>query len=93
MGDQPGTRTEFSYHITAATHFKRLGSVGTISITGKGQLSVCQDLEAVLRKIEYWHQTPVTIFRIIARHGQGAWHGVRWDGKTAISFPLNERMK
>ena len=38
-----GTRAEFSYHITPAT----------ISITGKGRLSVGKDLEAVLRKIEY----------------------------------------
>jgi hypothetical protein len=77
---EPGTRAEFSYHITQAT----------ISITGKGQLSVGQDLEAVLRKIEYWHQAPVTKFRIIARQGQGAWHGVRWDGKAATTFVLNE---
>jgi hypothetical protein len=26
----------------------------------------------------------------MARQGQGAWHGVRWDGKTSTSFPLNE---
>ena len=26
----------------------------------------------------------------MARHGEGAWHGVQWDGKTATSFPLNE---
>ena len=32
----------------------------------------------------------ITKFRIMARQGQGAWHGVRWDGKTATSFPLNE---
>jgi hypothetical protein len=68
-GDQPGTRAEFTYHMTPAT----------ITITGKG-----------LRKIEYWHKAPVTKFRIMARQGQGAWHGVRWDGKTATSFPLNE---
>jgi hypothetical protein len=77
---EPGTRAEFSYHITPAT----------ISISGKGQLSVGQDFEAVLRKIEYWHQAPVTKFRIIARQGQGAWHGVRWDGKAATTFVLNE---
>jgi hypothetical protein len=78
---EPGTRAEFSYHMTPAT----------IWITGKGRLSVGKDLEAVLRKIEYWHQAPITKFRIMARHGQqGAWHGVRWDGKTATSFPLNE---
>jgi hypothetical protein len=79
-GDQPGTRAEFSYHMTPAT----------ITITGKGSISVGKDLEAVLRKIEYWHQAPVTKFRIMARQGQGTWHGVRWDGKTAISFPLDE---
>jgi hypothetical protein len=53
-----------SYQITPAT----------ISITGKVQLSVGKDLEVVLRKIEYWHQAPIIKFRIIARHGQGAWH-------------------
>jgi hypothetical protein len=77
----PGTRAEFTYHMTPAT----------ITITGKGSISVGKDIEAVLRKIEYWHQAPVTKFRIMARQGQGSWHGVRWDGKTAIPFPLNER--
>jgi hypothetical protein len=47
-GDQPGTRAEFSYHMTPAT----------ITITGKGNISVGKDLEAVLRNIEYWHQAP-----------------------------------
>jgi len=78
---EPGTRAEFSYHITPAS----------ISITGEGRLSVGKDLEAVLRKIEYWHeywhQDPVTKFRIMARQGQGTWHGVRWDGVIAESVP------
>jgi len=77
---EPGSRAEFSYHITPET----------ISITGKGRLSVGKDLEAVLRKIEYWHQAPIITFSIMARHGRGAWYGVQWDGKTATSFPLNE---
>jgi hypothetical protein len=77
---EPGTRAEFTYHMTPAT----------ITITGKGRISVGKDREAVLRKIEYWHQAPIAKFRIMARQGQGAWHGVRWDGKTATSFPLNE---
>jgi len=77
---EPGTRAEFTYHMTPAT----------ISITGKGRLSVGKDLEAVLRKIEYWHQAPVTKFRIMARQGQATWHGVRWDGKAATTFALNE---
>jgi hypothetical protein len=75
---EPCTRAEFN--ITPAT----------ISITGNGRLSVGKDLEAVLRKIEHWHQAPIITFSIMARHGRGAWHGVQWDGKTATSFPLNE---
>ena len=59
-GDQPGTRAEFSYHMTPAT----------ITITGKGSISVGKDLEAVLRKIEHWHQVPVTKFRIMARRAR-----------------------
>jgi hypothetical protein len=42
---EPGTRAEFTYHMTPAT----------ITIMGKGSVSVGKDLEAVLRKIEYWH--------------------------------------
>ena len=53
---EPGTRVEFSYHMTPAT----------ISITGKGRLSVGKSLEAVLRRIEYWHQAPIITFSIMA---------------------------
>jgi hypothetical protein len=49
---------------------------------------VGKDLEAVLRKIEYWHQAPVTKFRIMAWQGQGTWHGVRWDGQRSNDFCL-----
>jgi hypothetical protein len=68
---EPDTRAEFSYQITSAT----------ISIAGKGRLSVGNDLEVVLRKIEYWHQAPVTKFSIMARHWEGTWHGVQWMAK------------
>ena len=67
---EPGTRAEFTYHMTPAT----------ISITGKGQLSVGKDLEAVLRKIEYWHQAPIITFIIMARYGRGAWQ----DRKSVV---------
>jgi hypothetical protein len=65
---EPGTRAEFSYHMTPAT----------ISITGKGRLSVGKDLDAVLRKIEYWHQATITKFRIHGPTGPGclAWRAV-----------------
>ena len=48
LSGEPGTRAEFTYHMTPAT----------ITITGKGNISVGKDLEAVLRKIEHWHQAP-----------------------------------
>jgi hypothetical protein len=45
-------KADFTYHITSTT----------ISIidTGKGSRSVTIDIEAVLRKIEYWHQGSIT---------------------------------
>ena len=80
---RPGTRAEFSYHIMPAA----------ISITGKGRLSVGKDLEAVLRKIEYWHQAPIITFSIMARHGRGAWHGVQWEFPWAFSTHRLSRLR
>jgi hypothetical protein len=82
---------EADYIVHAANAYPKFVEMLKTISTGNGRLSVAKDLEAVLRKIEYWHQAPVIKFRIIARQGQGAWHGVRWDSKTAISFPLDER--
>jgi hypothetical protein len=79
--DKPVTRADFTYSITP-----------TISIidTSKGRRSVTNDIEAVLRKIEYWHQGSIAGFKIMYRDEHGAWHGVRWDGKTAAFFALGE---
>jgi hypothetical protein len=54
-----------------------------IQDTGKGKKSVADDLEAVLRKIEYWHQGPIVRYRISYRSTQGTEHLVEWDGQTA----------
>jgi hypothetical protein len=63
----------------------------TIADTGKGTCSVAEDLESVLRKIEYWHQGSVAKFKIMCRrYGKGFWHKVQWDGKTAALVPLEE---
>jgi hypothetical protein len=62
----------------------------SISDTGLGECSVAEDIEAVLRKIEYWHQGSIAKFKIMCRDGKGFWHGVRWDGKTASCFALDE---
>jgi hypothetical protein len=66
------TQADFTYHITPAT----------ISIldTGKGRRSVTNDIEAVLRKIEYSHQGSIAAFKIMYRNENGVWAGVRWDG-------------
>jgi hypothetical protein len=61
-----------------------------ITDTGLGQRSVAGDIEAVLRKIEYWHQGSVSSFKIMCRDGKGFWHAVRWDGKTTSVFALQE---
>ena len=50
-------RADFTYKITP----------GTISIidSGRGKLSVANYIEAVLRKIEYWHQGSIFGLKIM----------------------------
>jgi hypothetical protein len=74
------------------TGFRSPGNVSVISIvdTGSGERSVIDDIEAVLRKIEYWHQGPITSFTIMCQDTEGLWHGVRWNCKTAEIFALEE---
>jgi hypothetical protein len=54
-----------------------------IEDTGKGVKSVKDDLEAVLRKIEGWHQGSISGFLISYRDTDGVWHQISWDGKEA----------
>jgi hypothetical protein len=76
---QVTTQADFSYKITPDTI--------AISDTGQGKVSVANDIEAVLRKIEFWHQGSISSFKItyqdVSRHEHGAWHPVRWDGQRA----------
>lgn len=55
-----------------------------------GSRPVTEDIEAVLRKIEYWHQGSIAGFKIMCRDGKAFWHRIRWDGKTASCFALEE---
>jgi hypothetical protein len=41
---------------------------------GLGSRSVTEDIEVVLRKIEYWHQGSISSFKIMCRDGKGFWH-------------------
>jgi hypothetical protein len=68
-------QADFTYEITVKTI--------TIQDTGKGKKSVADDLEAVLRKIEVWHQGSISGFVIRYRATNGAWHQLSWDGKEA----------
>jgi len=51
---------------------------------GFGKCSVAEDIEAVLRKIEHWHQGSIAKFKIMCRDGKGFWHRVGWDGKNRM---------
>ena len=68
-------QADFSYTMTPKTV--------KIRDTGKGKKSVAEDLEAVLCKIEYWHQGSLASYRITYQSTQGSEHLIVWDGKTA----------
>src|SRR6516225_3452687 len=78
----PVTQADFTYSITPDTI--------SITDTTKGKLSVANDIEAVLHKIEYWHQGPIAGFKILYRDEHGVWGGIRWDGEKAGFFALGE---
>src|SRR6516225_5456098 len=75
---EAATRADFTYKITP----------NTISITDTtlGKLSVTKDIDAVLRKIEYWHQGSIAAFKIMYRDEDGVWNGVSWNGQRASIF-------
>jgi hypothetical protein len=77
------TQADFTYKITPHT----CDSTITITDTGKGKLSVANDIEAVLRKIEFWHQGSIASFKIT--YGMSMEH-VRLSGGTVNEHPFNE---
>ena len=82
LSDQVKTRAHFTYKITPA--------LISITDTGLGSRSVLEDFEAVLLKIEHWHQRSITKFKLMCRDGTGFWHGIRWNDKTVSVFALQE---
>jgi hypothetical protein len=76
-------RSDFTYKITP--------TLISITDTGLGERSVAE--EAVLQKIEYWHQGAISSFKIMCRDGKGFWHRTHWDGKTASFFALEEKAR
>jgi hypothetical protein len=78
----PVTQADFTYKITPNTIM--------IVDTGKGSRSVTNDIEAVLRKIEYWHQGSIAGFKVMYKDENGLWDGIRWDGQHPSFFALGE---
>jgi hypothetical protein len=60
---EAATQTDFTYKITPNTI--------TITDTTLGKLSVTKDIDAVLRKIEHWHQGSIAAFKIMYRDEHG----------------------
>jgi hypothetical protein len=60
-------------------------TVNTIKIqdTGKAAKSVAEELEAVLRKIECWHQGSIAGYKISYWNTEGREFGVEWSGEQA----------
>jgi hypothetical protein len=58
-----------------------------IQDTGKGKKSVANDLESVLRKIEYWHQSSIARYRISYTSTQGTEHLVEMGRAEGARAP------
>jgi hypothetical protein len=82
IATEAATRADFTYKITP----------NTISITDTtlGKLSVTKDIDAVLRKIEHWHQGSIAAFKIMYRDEHGVWNGVQWNAQRASLCALCE---
>jgi hypothetical protein len=76
------TQADFTYSIS--------GNVISIVDLNLGNRSVTNDVENVLRKIEYYHQGSIARFDIMYRDSDGLWDGIRWDGQRAAFFALRE---
>jgi hypothetical protein len=60
--------------------------------TANGEQSVTYDLEAVLKKIEHWHQGSIAGFRIMYGDSDGYWGSILgWPARYVFRTPGNER--
>ncbi len=82
LGWQSEPHADFNYAIS--------GKVISIVDLNLGNRSVTNDIENVLRKIEHFHQAPITGFLIMYRDYEGVWDGIHWDGEHASFFALRE---
>jgi hypothetical protein len=66
------------------------GDVISIVDLDLGCKSVTNDMENVLRRIEYYHQGSIARFSIIYRDSKGIWDQVNWDGEQVSFSPLDK---
>ena len=68
---------------TAAADFTYSMQGKVISITYLGTGSIREEIGRILRRIEHWHQSPVTSYRILYQDAAGLGGEVKWDGENA----------
>ena len=68
LAAQAGFQADFTYSMST--------DVITITDLDLGNRSVTNDIENVLRKIEYWHQGSIATLRIMYRDSLGVWDRV-----------------
>jgi len=76
--EAPRARADFTYKITP--------TMISITGTGLGSCPVIEEIEAVLRKIEYWHRGSIVKFKIMCRTAKD--FGIEFDG-TAKQRPCS----
>src|SRR4029077_21008135 len=79
--DRPRTKADFTYKIGP--------DAIEIADSGRGRLSVTEDLEAVMRRLEYWHMGSLTGFKISCRDQNGTRHEDKWAGRRALLKPAS----
>jgi hypothetical protein len=64
------------------------GKVISITDLKVGKGSFVEEIEKVLRQIEYYHQASIAIFRILYRDSDGMSGELKWDGQHAeVLYP------
>ena len=76
---------------TATADFKYSISGKVISITYLGTGSIHQEIGRILRRIEHWHQGPVTSYRILYQDVAGLGGEVKWHGQNAEVIGSDEK--
>ena len=79
--NRPPTKADFTYKIGP--------DAIEIADTGRGRLSVTEDMEAVMRRLEYWHMGSLSGFKIGCRSQNGTRHEAKWDGRRVLVSPAD----